>query len=99
MFSRHSPVIMLLLAAALTLPGCQPEEKITHAVRPNVNNMYRLLGVLVLPEKGQQKTWAFKVVGRETEIKPLLEPYQRFLKSIQFDAAGDPTWTLANGME
>src|SRR5438128_988487 len=86
--------VCFFVLAIFTFAGCQPEEKITRTPRPRLNDMKRLLGAIVLPEKNQQeqKTWFFKLVGLESEIDPLVEPYYDFLKSIRFEAPDTPVW-------
>jgi hypothetical protein len=89
---------LISLAASFALIGCQPEEKITTATRPRLNDMKRLLAAMV-PDKNsnEDKAWVFKVVGHESEIDPLVEPFDAFLKSVHFTDPDNPTWTLPRG--
>jgi hypothetical protein len=89
---------LLPLAVSFALIGCQPEEKITTAARPRLNDMKRLLAAVV-PDKNPQeeKAWVFKVAGLESEIDPLVGPFNEFLQSIHFADPDNPTWTLPQG--
>jgi hypothetical protein len=96
--SRLASMIVVLSVFCL-LPGCQPEDKITAAKHPRVNDMKRMLAAIVLPEKDgdEEKTWFFKVVGKETEIDPLVAPFHEFLGSVSFPTPDTPKWTLPAG--
>jgi hypothetical protein len=88
---------LMPLLACFSLLGCQPEEKITRHPRPRVNDMKRMLALMVLPEKPkEQKTWVFKLVGAESAVDPLVETFDEFAKSVKI-ASDAPTWTLPQG--
>ena len=94
-------LILFVLMGSFSLTGCQPEEKITRAARPRLNDMNRLLVAIVQRDdpKGEIKikTWFFLVAGADSEIDALADPFYQFLKSIRFDSPNDPTWTLPQG--
>ena len=99
MLARRLAFVITVLSAACALPGCQPEDKITAAKHPRLNDMKRMLAAIVLPEKDgdEEKTWFFKVVGKETEIDRLVCPFHEFLGSVKFSTNDTPTWTLPAG--
>jgi hypothetical protein len=92
---RHS-LPLFALAASLSLTGCQPEEKVSHVKRPRLNDMKRLLAVIILPDKNpeEEKTWFFKALGAESEIEPLVELFNKFVRSVKFTNPETPTWEL-----
>ncbi len=99
-FSKRFWFVSLAMVVSFAFVGCHEEEKITRAVRPRVNEMKRVLGAIVPPEdkRGdkEQKTWVFKVIGSDSEVEPLVDPFNDFIHSVEFD--GDqPKWKLPEG--
>src|SRR5262245_56303666 len=100
------PILMTLLLA-----GCQrPDDIVRYTVarpRPiqtaasaaaNDDSVWvpgQLLGAIV--PQGQQ-TWFFKLTGRLELVKPQLEPFLAFTKSVRLTDKG-PEWTLPEGWE
>lgn len=99
MLARRLVFIVALLSVAWALPGCQPEDKITAGKHPRLNDMKRMLAAIVLPERDspKEKTWFFKLVGKESEIEPLVAPFDSFLATVEFNKDDAPTWTLPAG--
>jgi hypothetical protein len=93
------PLMMIVVALLCASVGCQPEEKITRRITPRLNDMKRLVAAIVLPENNQkeEKTWFFKLVGQESQIEPLAQPFEDFLKTIRFETPEAPSWTLPQG--
>ncbi len=89
----------ILVALFCASAGCQPEERITRRITPRLNDMKRLVAAIVLPENNQkeEKTWFFKLVGQESQIEPLAQPFEDFLKTVRFDTPDVPVWALPNG--
>jgi len=105
---RRLPVILLSL---LLLAGCQrPEDIVRYTVgRPPQSQTAantaaeddavwvpgQLLGAIV-PQG--QRTWFFKLTGRLELVKPQVEPFLAFMKSVRLTDKG-PEWTLPEGWE
>jgi hypothetical protein len=93
----------VLAAATLALVGCQREEQVEHYVVPRIETLpaapvakkepVRFLGA-ILPAKDE--VWFLKLVGPEAAVTPLVEPFEKFVKTIRFTDKADPpvTWDL-----
>ena len=55
MIARRLALIFVVVSAFCALPGCQPEDKITAAKHPRLNDMKRMLAAIVLPEQDGAK--------------------------------------------
>jgi hypothetical protein len=94
---------VVLAAAILALGGCQREEQIEHYVVPRIEMLpaaqvgkkepVRFLGA-ILPSKDE--VWFLKLVGPEAAVTPLVEPFEKFIKTIRFTDKAEPpvTWDL-----
>jgi hypothetical protein len=72
------------------------DEPITQHTTPRLNIMKRFLGAII--DLGDdKKTWFVKLVGSETEIDKLEEPFLRLVRSFKFANPDAPTWTLPEG--
>jgi hypothetical protein len=88
---------ILCLIALLALAGCQ-EDEITHAIVPRASEPEKTRLLAVIYPHGDQ-TWFFKLTGAESGFKDIAEPFNDFMKSVQFADKADPpvTWTLPEG--
>ncbi|MCI0376243.1 MAG: hypothetical protein L0215_01420 [Gemmataceae bacterium] len=84
----------LCVLVPLCLAGCREDEPIVKQTVPRVSVMQRFFGA-ILP-KGE-KIWFFKLVGTEDDMAELQEPFDEFLKSIDFTDPLKPKWKLPKG--
>src|SRR5262245_36533392 len=105
------PASLSILFALLLLVGCQrPDDIVRYTVArpPQAEHSIstaasddsvwvpgQLLGAIV-PQG--QRTWFFKLTGRLELVKPQLEPFLAFMKSVRLTDKG-PEWTLPGGWE
>ena len=105
------PALSSILFALLLLAGCQrPDDIVRYTVArsrevhspastaANDDGVWvpgQLLGAIV--PQGQQ-TWFFKLTGRLELVKPQLEPFLAFMKSVRLTDKG-PEWALPEGWE
>src|SRR5262245_2661632 len=105
------PALSSILFALLFLAGCQrPDDIVRYTVArsrevhspastaANDDGVWvpgQLLGAIV--PQGQQ-TWFFKLTGRLELVKPQLEPFLAFMKSVRLTDKG-PEWALPEGWE
>jgi hypothetical protein len=98
-----------LLLTLLLLAGCQkPDDIVRYSVaRPPQSRTAadtaddsadewipgQILGAIV-PQG--ERTWFFKLIGPLDEVKPQLEPFLAFMKSVRFTKKG-PEWSLPEG--
>jgi len=45
----------------------------------------------------RQLAWFFKILGPEAAVTSQVEPFAKLVRSVEFDAAGKPKWTLPEG--
>ncbi len=54
----------------------------------------RILGAIVPVD---QKAWFFKVEGPDKSVAAHAESFVKFMQTVKFSAAGEPSWTLPDG--
>jgi hypothetical protein len=86
-----------VLAGLLGL-GCGSQDSIRsyEVAKSAAEPQDRMLGAIV--PRGEQ-AWFFKLTVPKQVADELTEPFMSFVKSVQFDASGNPQWTLPSGWQ
>ena len=97
---------MLLVAIALLVAGCRPQDEIARYSVPKPElidptlvkaaaDERQMLGAIVLVDKAG---WFFKLTGAKAQVSPLAEPFITFVKDVKFAGTpAEPKWKVPAG--
>lgn len=91
-------VLCCLALVGLLGTGCGSQESIRsyEVAKSAAEPQDRMLGAIV--PRGEQ-AWFFKLTVPTQVADELTETFMTFVKSVQFDATGNPQWTLPGGWQ
>ncbi|QDT56513.1 hypothetical protein Pan44_45680 [Caulifigura coniformis] len=90
-------IVLIVLAAGLF--GCSdpdPIRQYTVAKQTPADTFTPSPGAPASREP-RQVAWFFKMLGPEAAVANQVEPFAKLVRSVQFDQAGKPRWTLPEG--
>lgn len=106
----YTTALSLFLALILAFSACSEDTSIRQ-YRVAKKDSNRMAATVATARQNEQQlmlgaivpngdsSWIFKIVGDPEAVAKTDEAFRSIIKSIQFDAAGTPTWTLPTGWQ